>query len=292
MALSAAIDTAIGIVLMYFVLSLVCTVVNEYIATWTNLRANTLRGALEQLIDVPKLRADFYDHGLIDGANAATGAHVSYLSADTFAAALIGSLDPTQPLPDMASVAQAVQHLPDSNLRDALLAHLAAAGGDLGKFRANIAGWFDRSMDRVSGVYKRHMKLISLLVGFGLALVINADTIKVGAALWHDGSLRALAVGDAQQAISGSAAPAQGSGSAVIDAIRNAETQLRPLPLGWNFSSPILTASWLARLWFAMLKLLGLVLTAIALSLGAPFWFDLLSKFMNLRGTGPKPERS
>ena len=30
---------------------------------------------------------------------------------------------------------------------------------------------------------------------------------------------------------------------------------------------------------------------AAALSLGAPFWFDLLNKFINLRGAGQKPAR-
>ena len=38
-----------------------------------------------------------------------------------------------------------------------------------------------------------------------------------------------------------------------------------------------------------MAKLTGLAITAFAISLGAPFWFDMLSKIMNVRGTGAKP---
>jgi hypothetical protein len=34
----------------------------------------------------------------------------------------------------------------------------------------------------------------------------------------------------------------------------------------------------------------GFVITAFALSLGAPFWFDLLSKLVSIRGAGIKPE--
>ena len=298
MSVSAAIDTAIGLVLVYFVLSLVCTVINEYLATWANLRANTLKNSLQQLIDVPRLRTDFYDHGLIDGANDAKGGHVSYLSGETFALALLGSLDPAEPIPGFAAVTQAVQNLPDSNIRDALLAHISTAHGDVVTLRNNVAAWFDRSMDRVSGVYKRYLKVISLAVGFGLAILVNADTIKMGTVLWHDDALRAQMVGSAQQVAnqgakqpptpSGNAAPA--TASDVVDAIKNSEAQLRPLPLGWNFSSRILQQSWCAILWFGVVKLFGLVLTALALSLGAPFWFDLLSKFMNVRGAGPKPQ--
>jgi lysozyme family protein len=41
---------------------------------------------------------------------------------------------------------------------------------------------------------------------------------------------------------------------------------------------------------FIGIKVFGWVLTAVALSLGAPFWFDVLAKFMSIRGTGKKPK--
>src|SRR5262249_23681089 len=161
-----------------------------------------------------------------------------------------------------AAVTQAAQNLPDSNIRDALLAHISDAHGDAVKLKNNLVAWFDSAMDRVSGVYKRYLKLISLAVGFGLAIFVNADTIKVGAALWHDDARRAQMVASAQQLVGqGANQTSAASASDVIDAINNAEAQLRPLPLGWNFSSPILGQSRLAILWFAVVKLFGLVLT-------------------------------
>jgi hypothetical protein len=39
--------------------------------------------------------------------------------------------------------------------------------------------------------------------------------------------------------------------------------------------------------WF---KLIGLLLTALAISLGAPFWFDLLNKVISIRAAGRSPE--
>ena len=38
--------------------------------------------------------------------------------------------------------------------------------------------------------------------------------------------------------------------------------------------------------------MLGLLLTGAALMFGAPFWFEILSKFMNLRFTGEKPAKT
>jgi hypothetical protein len=38
-------------------------------------------------------------------------------------------------------------------------------------------------------------------------------------------------------------------------------------------------------------KLAGLALTAFAASLGAPSWFDLLNRFMNIRSAGKSPDK-
>jgi hypothetical protein len=37
-------------------------------------------------------------------------------------------------------------------------------------------------------------------------------------------------------------------------------------------------------------KILGLLVTVLAISLGAPFWFDLLNRLVNLRSTGKPPD--
>lgn len=61
------------------------------------------------------------------------------------------------------------------------------------------------------------------------------------------------------------------------------------LPIGWQH------LSWTGRdrmetaqLWIT--RVLGWLLTVCAVSLGAPFWFDLLNRFMNIRSAGKAPE--
>lgn len=74
--ISAAIDVAIGLMLMYLVLSLACTVINEFIATLLKKRVEALREALTNIIDVAALKNDFYNHGLISApCAAAKGTH-------------------------------------------------------------------------------------------------------------------------------------------------------------------------------------------------------------------------
>ncbi len=59
----------------------------------------------------------------------------------------------------------AIQNLPPSNIKDALVTSLTVAQGNFDQFRKHVATWFDDSMDRLSGAYKRHMKFISIVVG-------------------------------------------------------------------------------------------------------------------------------
>jgi|GEM_PF-2487564 len=56
--------------------------------------------------------------------------------------------------------------------------------------------------------------------------------------------------------------------------------QTRLVPVLWPFS-------WHRSIWP---KLLGLILTAIAVSMGAPFWFDMLNKIINIRSAGRAPD--
>lgn len=46
----------------------------------------------------------------------------------------------------------------------------------------------------------------------------------------------------------------------------------------------------LVRPWSALKMLIGWVFSGVAIAMGAPFWFDLLSKVVNVRNTGNKPK--
>jgi hypothetical protein len=153
-----------------------------------------------------------------------------------------------------------------------------------------VASWFDDSMERLSGAYKRHLKLLSIIMGCAIAVIVNADTFSVGFALGSTPSLRDQMVTVASETVrkglptTGNPSPAD-----VAKAFGNANAALRPiLPIGW----PVMPAADVNLCWFWLTKVLGWFVTGLALSLGAPFWFDLLGKFMNIRGAGPKPDRA
>ena len=259
---NAAIDVAIGLILMYLMLSLLCTVANEFIATKLRLRSSTLRDALPKLIDDPTVLQNFYAHGLIAsssragttgsqttreaiasgsgkrgkrceesngqsrcaggphaqrcsgtggkrgsgatprGDNAAVAAasvkdHPSYLAGGTVALALMGSLlkeDGAAGATGFAAVKSTIDKLPDSKLKDALQVSALQANQDIDALRQGIATWFDDSMDRLSGAYKRKMKWIGMLIGLLVAIAFNADSFNVATTLWNDADRRASTI--------------------------------------------------------------------------------------------------
>jgi hypothetical protein len=306
LSLNPVLDIAIGLVLMYLLLALTCTALNEVVAQILQWRAQTLRRSLLQLIDDKTLRADFYDHGLVAGLmgakqDAAGGRHPSYLSGETFSRALLGSLDVTKTLPGFKDVEEAVKNLPDSNIRDTLLAHVTTAEGSFEKLQGDLATWFDHAMDRLSGIYTRKLRALSLALGVSLAVAMNADSVSVAQRLWEDGALRQDVAQAAAQFVNqhpagigtaGNTGVSSGlTGSITTDAaakLQQSQASLRAFPIGWPAPDP----DWYChpKQWLA--KIAGLLLTGLAVSLGAPFWFDMLSKFVQIRATGDKPQRS
>lgn len=352
MGLSSFLDVAIGLGVMYLTLSLICTIIHELITTVRSVRAKTLAQTMKTLIDDPKIRDAFYNHGLITNAAQAsrTGSgeetktgekyvpadpkHPSYFDPRTVALALLDSLDPDNDagqkgdFPDFKQVKDLVAALPDSNIRDVLLSSLAG-NGDLAKVRADLEAWFETAMDRLSGGYKRWAKKVALGVGIAVAVVMNADSLHVAKALWVDETLRSQMVSAASSMVENGdvlkapcvpdapasptppapAAPADTTTPADTSApnetagqedpakkigcllgnLRNEQARLRPLPIGWT-RSELPGWKWESVSW-GVLKLFGLLITGLALSLGAPFWFDLLQKFMNIRGAKPEEKK-
>jgi hypothetical protein len=90
----------------------------------------------------------------------------------------------------IANLRAAIQSLPSKQVRDALTALVDAAGNDVGKVRQNIEDWYNSSMDRVSGWYKRRSQVIVLVLGLIVAIAVNADSLAITKRLWTDRALR------------------------------------------------------------------------------------------------------
>ncbi len=284
---SEILEVAVGIGFLYLLLSLVCSAVTEGVARAFAMRSGTLRSGIRNLLGDPEgkgLAKDFYDHPLIKGLyrqgwfdrRIGREGKPSYISPRTFALALFDTLVSTDPVPDsrdFASVRGKVVKIQNDNLKRALLVCMDDADEDLGRARENLELWFEEAMERVTGWYKRKMQLIIVAVAAAVSLALNVDSFSVTNALWNDAALRDSVVAAAQR----------DTGQALGGDLDVIEERLEGLglPLGWR-AAPEGFAAWLA-------KVAGLLFTTVALSLGAPFWFDLLNRFMGVGSSGRSP---
>lgn len=277
-------DVAIGLIFIYLLLSLVVTAASEVMERWLRRRSQTLGAGITNLLG-PALRAKLYKHDLIRGLSR-PGSDPSYIPSRTFAMALLDSVDP-QALPR----ALAVLH--------------ADAGGDLEKFKKNIEEWFNNAMERVSGWYKRQTQVVLLLLAMAVTVWANADTLAMANTLWRDPAVRAALVAQAQkfaEEAKATPAPAAGTETAAGPPLppprmpfEQAEPENRlekrlekleslALPLGWT------PADWADPARAVSNHFFGWLLTVLAVSLGAPFWFDMLNKVISIRSAGRNPK--
>jgi hypothetical protein len=332
---STTLEVAIGMALVYLLLSLFCTAINEAIAGILGSRAKNLEKGIKSLftdglktaastggngavIPAVTLADAIYEHGLVQSLYKSTASErpnhwfskygsslPSYIPARTFSSALLDILFPpgaTVPataatvaeadvvgplaaaaLPgDLSTMLAKVQSLPDSKGKEAILTLVSQAGGDITKTRQAFENWFNDGMDRVAGWYKRKTQLVLFFIGLTIAVCLNVDSITIGRSLWASPALRSYAIAAADQ-YAGDKSKTKPTEKASDDL---AVLQSLALPLGWNPSSD----SWVEKSGASRIfVLVGWLLTAIAMTLGAPFWFDTLNKFMVARSTIKPP---
>ncbi len=180
-------------------------------------------------------------------------------------------------------------------VRRALIALVDAAGDDVSKARENIEDWFNNSMDRVSSWYKRRTQVIILILGMLVAVAVNADTIAIIKKLSTDRTLRESLVNAAQDYSRADASAASAHGQPAAAKYEATKQQLEGLglPMGWEVQGEK-WPGWDVYFWGnrALLHGAGWLLTALAISLGAPFWFDVLNKFIVIRSAVKPHEKS
>lgn len=222
--------------------------------------------------------------------------------------------------------------------------YVAQGESNVARARKNVEKWFDDSMDRVSGVFKRYSQAMALIIGIAISSILNVDSINLTAYLWREPSVREVLAANARNfqlpedqlaanpeqtlqafrdQFAGLSLPI---GWVVKDngprAILNSNCQLFPGP-DQAFGIPIVMPDFtdktatspetpptgmrriaasingLNKLCITppqsndqsnlVLKFFGIFLTALAARQGAPFWFDMLKRLVNLRATGANP---
>lgn len=282
-----ALDIAIGVIFIYLILSLACTAANEIIARIFRSRAKNLESGIKNLLsdkDQPGFEKKFYDHPMIKSLcrHKSNGKKPSYIPPRTFSLVLLDLIAPSDGDKSRKNIRQNIAKLPPgSPLRQNLLILLDDAKDDIAHFHANIETWYNNSMDRISGWYKRKTQSVTLILAFIVSFAFNADTFQIAKSLANDPVMRQAIVQQAQEMAKNQQEISAGKG---LEQIKS-DLNKTGLPFGWENAEVDLIENGDFLSWLT--KLAGLLITTLAVSLGAPFWFDILNKIANIRSTGP-----
>ncbi|MFW5657068.1 MAG: hypothetical protein ACOC0C_05570 [Bacteroidota bacterium] len=319
-----ALDVAIGLIFIYALFSLLATTITELISAWLNFRGEFLKKGIQRMLDddsgvsivdnpaayhepsndhskkhkkQPRFSRLFFDRAEIKylgkkrlfrkGNN-----FPSYIKARTFAKAFLNVLEKAkQTHQDLVGLRESLdEKIPTQEfIRDLI----EESNYNIERFKALAERWFNETMERVAGWYKRRVQLVSFIVGLILAFSMNLDTLTIGKKLSTDKEAR-LAMLEAASVVSegnpvtttndttfyGRIDELNARIDTILTDVEEAESILQLAPpenfklMGTGASK----ASWL--------YVLGCLLTAIALSVGSPFWFDLLNRLVKVRSSG------
>jgi hypothetical protein len=308
-------DISIGTIFIFLLLSLFATTIMELVATWLGMRATVLKKAITRMLDDSTGKKTFSDKFYSTPAIKYLGEEgsfwqknkskkPSYLMPNNFSKAVLDmilNLKNAQTL-SKETIESGLDEMkittPESS--GYIRSLLRDANDDIEKFKTALEQWFNDTMDRANGWYKRKTQYFLLVIGFLIALGFNADTFQIVRYLNDNPQARAEMVEQAKVYVQEHQAQQNGGDEEEVsmDASEKADYLLDRAAqerdalfanaggaIGWG-SDGFVKGIYRAE----FTKYLGFLLTALAISLGASFWFDLLKKLINIRGSGVNPE--
>lgn len=248
----------------------------------------------------------FDNHTLFQGLKRYNGKWPSYLDKAQFADIILAVLmsyqeegkSPSPPL-DQEDLEACLQNLAQqqnptqavNRIYQTLHDLYLVAQGDVALFKAEVARWFEQYQARVTGWYKRRSKIKLLLMGLGIAIGLNVNAIDVFQRLNQNPEALSVIVDDLIQkheiryeGVDQSPTPV------LIDSVTVIIREHQALfELGWLSDQVDTIEKWRDCFWWFFYDLSGWCLTAIAISMGSGFWFDLIQRLIKIRHSGIVP---
>lgn len=289
-------DIAIGMCGVFLLASLFVTVLQELIAQALALRARYLTAGIINLVHSTQQKVGllgatfdrrawndlqvraFYDHPMIAALNSSrllrTGAP-SYISKDTFVDVVMDMAKAAfNPAPPPAPT-------PLEKVVGALAGQPAASAKEV---KEQLGKWFDDAMERVSGAYKRWTQVAALILGLIIAVAANIDTIAIIKSLGNSPQQASQFADSLDKIVKQYPELKQDNQAEIRERLSDA-VKAASLPIGWKDG-----LSWRAVIQAFAHSIMGWLLTALAASLGAAFWFDTLKRFVSIRSSGKNPK--
>ena len=303
-----SLDLAIGMIVIFLLVSTLCSAVREAIEAVLKTRAAYLERAIRELLDDKDgtgLAKSLFEHPLLSGLFMgayqpkplekklwllANGRGLpSYVPARSVARALLDiaargsttdevSSDPSNAPLTVQAIRVRLLNIESVRVRRVLLHALDTSGNNLDLAMRALEDWFNDSMDRVAGWYKRSTQWVLFVIAIAVTVAMNIDSLGIARHFSQDAATRKAAVASAELLTESKKLPTNEASRELLHKLE--------LPIGWS------GASFPRGDKEGLTQVLGWLLTAIAATLGAPFWFDVLNKVMVVRSTVKPRDKS
>ncbi|MBN2549375.1 MAG: hypothetical protein JXB15_09475 [Anaerolineales bacterium] len=297
MSFSQVVEVAVGLVLVYYILGQIVSIITKVILETFETRGKVLEKYLVQIAGEKQV-GDFVKMPQIESQ-----APVRYKGLMGFLApALQVEAQKVERIP-VANLVDAffdfaglmgkeftalellalIENMPDSEAKTRLAALVKKGITDLNQLRSRVGMWFTGLMEQAGATFRAYARRVVILLSIFITLLLGVDSIDLAVQLWDNADMRMVAAARADQYLA-----ENGAGSEIAPLLKDLETL--NLKFGWwavPGTFPAQEAS--GQVWAAWVlkKLLGLVLTATAVSQGSSFWYDILKR---LRGDdAPQP---
>lgn len=285
MSIPQILEVAIGLIVIYYILgsiiSLITQVINEFFET----RAIALEkylikivgeknlGDLLSLPQMQSLRPIRYKGLLSVFGSYTVEKRLEKVPLATLVDAyfdmtgLTGSKDL-----NLLQLAELVDKLPESEGKQAFIKWINQGVTNIEDLRKRTSEYFNGLMDQAAAKFKANARSFVILLSLIITVLFGTDSIQLAQALWTNAELRALAQAKAELIVQ------QGGNTQDIDKLIKDLGDLTIKFGWWNTVRPADTASSNEWAWFIFLKVIGLGATVIAVSQGSSFWYDVLKK--------------
>ncbi len=164
-----------------------------------------------------------------------------------------------------------IGQLPDSDGKKALISWIQKGVTDIDDLRTRTDAYFSGLLNQASATFKSNARSLVIVLSIVVTVLFGTDSIQLARDLWADSTLRDIAAAQAN------AAAQQGQSTDLTQLLN--QLGALSIRIGWwqnqNFPIQTSTVDWIK---FILLKFTGLAITAVAVSQGSSFWYDLLKK--------------
>lgn len=285
MSVPQVLEVVIGLILVYYILGSIISLVTQWINEFFETRGKALERYLVKIvgdkkigefISLPQMQAlrpiryrnMFSVFGAITEPKKIEKIPVATLVDAYFD---LAGLTANQEM-NLLQLAELIDKLPESDGKRAFISWINQGVTDIDDLRKRTTAYFTGLMEQAASTFRANARSFVIILSIGISVLFGTDSIQLAKTLWANAELRTLAVAKAEVV-----AAQEGSSASIDDLIQ--ELSDLTIKIGWwQTEHPAAGSSVMDWIVFIVLKIFGLGLTAAAVSQGSSFWYDLLKK--------------